>query len=149
MATWMIVVSGGFYCALNGYLNGMWVGVFGQYDNAWLTDIRFITGVVIFISGYALNKRSDYILSHLRKPGETDFKIPYGAGFKYVSAPHYLGELMTWTGFALASWSWAGLLFVVMTAANLIPRALSTHKWYHETFDDYPKERKAVIPLIL
>ena len=52
-------------------------------------------------------------------------------------------------GFALASWSLAGLSFVVMTAANLVPRALSHHRWYRTTFDDYPPERRAIIPYVL
>ncbi|HCB40998.1 MAG TPA: 3-oxo-5-alpha-steroid 4-dehydrogenase, partial [Gammaproteobacteria bacterium] len=61
----------------------------------------------------------------------------------------YLGEIITWSGFALASWSLAGLSFVVFTMANLVPRALANHRWYQETFSDYPKDRRAVIPYIL
>ncbi len=146
---WIIVLSGGFYCALNGYLNGMWVGVYAEYTNKWLTDPRFIIGCLLYLFGYFLNKHSDYTLANLRKPGESDFKIPYGGGFNYVSAPHYLGEIVTWMGFAIACWSVAGLLFLIMTMANLIPRALTTHHWYHENFTNYPKNRKAIIPFIL
>jgi 3-oxo-5-alpha-steroid 4-dehydrogenase 1 len=32
---------------------------------------------------------------------------------------------------------------------NLLPRALSHHKWYNEEFDGYPPERKAVVPFVL
>ncbi len=146
---WIIVLCGGLYCALNGYLNGMWVGVYGHYDNSWLSDPRFIVGCAIYGFGYWLNKSSDRRLANLRKPGETGFKIPYGGGFHYVSCPHYLGEIITWRGFAIACWSLAGLLFVVMTIANLVPRALATHQWYREQFDNYPSNRKAVIPFLL
>ena len=38
--------------------------------------------------------------------------------------------------------------FVFFTAANLVPRAVSHHRWYQEKFDDYPA-RKAVIPFVL
>ena len=31
------------------------------------------------------NIHSDYTLSHLRKPGETGYKIPYGGAFNFVS----------------------------------------------------------------
>jgi hypothetical protein len=31
----------------------------------------------------------------------------------------------------------------------LLPRAISHHKWYKEEFEDYPKERKIIIPKIL
>ena len=36
-----------------------------------------------------------------------------------------------------------------ISAANLIPRAITTQRWYREKFPDYPKERKALIPGIL
>jgi hypothetical protein len=49
----------------------------------------------------------------------------------------------------VATWSVAGLSFAVFTAANLIPRAVSNHRWYLQTFSDYPKDRKAVIPFLL
>ena len=39
-----------------------------------------------------------------------------------------------------------GLAFCVFTAANLIPRALSNHRWYRENFPDYPANRRALIP---
>jgi hypothetical protein len=56
---------------------------------------------------------------------------------------------MMWTGWAVATWSLAGLSFALFTAANLIPRAVSHHRWYRRTFADYPRRRKAVIPGLL
>lgn len=35
-------------------------------------------GIIIFFAGFAINIHSDHILSHLRKPGETGYKIPQG-----------------------------------------------------------------------
>ena len=46
----------------------------------------------------------------------------------------------------MATWSIPGVTFLVWTAANLLPRARSNHRWYRNKFPDYPKERKAVIP---
>jgi 3-oxo-5-alpha-steroid 4-dehydrogenase 1 len=54
-----------------------------------------------------------------------------------------------WTGFAIFTWGLPGLFILLITAANLVPRALSTHRWYHARFDDYPKARKALIPYLL
>ena len=59
------------------------------------------------------------------------------------------GELLEWTGWAIATWSLAGVSFAVYTAANLVPRALAHHRWYRETFPDYPPGRRAVIPYLL
>jgi hypothetical protein len=41
------------------------------------------------------------------------------------------------------------LSFAIWTIANLLPRALQHHRWYQQTFSEYPAERKAVIPFIL
>ena len=59
------------------------------------------------------------------------------------------GEILQWFGFALASWSLAGLAFALYTAANLVPRALASHAWYRQQFQEYPESRKAVIPFLL
>ena len=40
-------------------------------------------------------------------------------------------------------------LNLALSAANLVPRALATHRWYRERFPDYPQDRKALIPFVL
>lgn len=143
------IAMGSTFCAVNGYLNGVFTSTYGTHlDNAWFSDPRFAIGVALFVFGYALNKQSDRILLALRAPGESGYKIPYGGGYRWVSCPNYLGELITWIGFAIASWSPAGLSFIVMTAGNLVPRARTNHLWYKKTFSDYPADRKAIIPYL-
>jgi hypothetical protein len=46
-------------------------------------------------------------------------------------------------------WSLPAFSFAVWTFANLVPRAINHHQWYHEKFEDYPENRKAVIPFLL
>jgi 3-oxo-5-alpha-steroid 4-dehydrogenase 1 len=143
-------LMGSAYCTANGYLNGSYTSTYGTHlDATWLSDPRFVIGIAVFAFGYFLNKQSDAILRGLRKPGEKGYKIPHGGGYRWVSCPNYLGELITWTGFAIASWSPAAVSFVVMTAANLVPRALSNHRWYRRQFPDYPANRKAIVPYLL
>ena len=145
----LVIVLGSLYCGINGYLNGSYVSTYAGYlNNDWLTDPRFIGGVILFVFGYYVNKRSDRMLRELRAAG-SGYQIPRGFLFNYVSMPNYLGEVLTWSGFALASWSLAGLSFVLFTMANLVPRALANHKWYRKTFSDYPVRRKAIFPLVL
>lgn len=134
----------------NAYLNGRWLFALGPgYEAEWLWDPRFGVGVAMFIAGFAINQHADYVLLHLRKPGETGYAVPRGGLYRYVSCPNYLGEILEWTGWALLTWSVAGLSFAAWTAANLIPRALAHHRWYRETFPDYPRERRAVFPFLL
>jgi steroid 5-alpha-reductase/3-oxo-5-alpha-steroid 4-dehydrogenase 1 len=79
----------------------------------------------VFVLGFTLNRRADRMLRQLRAPGETGYKIPYGGLFERVSCPNYLGEIIEWSGWALATWSLPGVSFAVWTFANLAPRAAS------------------------
>jgi protein-S-isoprenylcysteine O-methyltransferase Ste14 len=133
----------------NAYLNARWVSDLGSYPTSWLADPRFVAGVITFVGGMAINIQSDNILFALRRPGEAGYKIPHGGAYRLVSSPNYFGELLEWGGWAVATWSLAGLAFFVFTFANLVPRALAHHRWYRQTFPEYPKERRAVIPWLV
>jgi len=142
-----VIGMGILFNGINGYLNGRHIFTFsGGYADSWLRDPRFIIGTVVFILGYAINRRADLILRELRKPGETGYKVSNQWLYRWVSCPNYLGEIMQWVGWAIATWSLAGLAFAVWTAANLVPRARANHTWYKNTFADYPAERKALLP---
>lgn len=134
---------------LNAYLNSRWLSEFGSYATTWLTDPRFLLGVLLFAAGLAINLRADSVLIALRRQGDVDYAIPRGRLHDLVSCPNYLGEIVEWIGWAIAAWSPAGLAFAFFTAANLVPRALSNHRWYKATFPDYPARRKALIPFLL
>lgn len=133
---------------INAYINAVWIGALGNYETSWFTDPRFLVGTLLFLGGRQLNIQSDAILMNLRKPGESGYKIPYGGGYRWVSAPNYMGEIIQWFGWAILTWSTAGLAFAVYTVANLAPRARTHHAWYQEKFKDYPKERKALLPYL-
>jgi protein-S-isoprenylcysteine O-methyltransferase Ste14 len=145
----LITVLGIGFNTLNAYTNARWIGHLGSYEVAWLTDPRFLAGATVFLAGWLGNLHSDAILRNLRKPGETGYTIPRGGLYRWISAPNYLCEILEWTGWAVATWSTAGLAFAVYTAANLGPRALSHHVWYREQFANYPPERKALLPYLL
>ncbi len=133
---------------LNGWLNARWVAQLGDYPVGWLADPRFLAGVVLFGSGLGLNLSADLTLRGLRRPGETGYRIAHGGGYRWVSCPNYLGEIVEWCGWALATWSLPGLAFAVFTAANLAPRAIDHHAWYRAHFPDYPPKRRALVPFV-
>jgi 3-oxo-5-alpha-steroid 4-dehydrogenase 1 len=134
---------------INGYVNGSWLfRLAPSYDASWLIDPRFIAGLAVFLAGFVINIHSDHVLRTLRAPGETGYKIPYGGMYRFVSSPNYMGEILEWTGWAILTWSLAGLSFAVFTAANLVPRAHANHIWYKEKFSDYPEERRVIVPFI-
>jgi 3-oxo-5-alpha-steroid 4-dehydrogenase 1 len=133
---------------LNAYVNAAWIGRFGAFETSWLLDARFIVGALVFAAGMAINLRSDATLRALRAPGETGYRVPQGGLYRFVSCPNYLGELVEWVGWTIATWSSAGAVFAFYTAANLAPRAMSNHRWYLDRFPDYPRERRALIPWV-
>lgn len=144
----LVIVAFGFiFNLMNGYLNGRYLFTFsGGYDVAWLVDPRFVLGTALFIIGYVVNRRADYILRGLRRPGESGYRVSQDRLYRWVSSPNYLGEIIIWTGWALATWSLPALAFAVWTVANLVPRAKAHHAWYRHAFPDYPPERKALLP---
>ena len=142
----IIVGSAIFFNCMNAGLNGYFLAHFESYGLDSFYQWNFILGIVLFIVGFIINQKSDHLLIHLRKPGETSYNIPTGFLFKYVSCPNLFGELVQWTGFVIIAWNLPALSFLIWTAANLIPRALGHHKWYKKYFTEYPKNRKAMIP---
>lgn len=145
-----VVAMGVVFHVFNGYIVGKYFGEVGPpYAASWLVTPEFMIGASIFLAGMWINLRSDNALLNQRKAADGRYIVPKGGLFEFVSSPNYFGEIVEWTGFALMSWSPAVLAFAVWTAANLAPRALAHHRWYKETFPDYPKQRKALIPFVV
>jgi 3-oxo-5-alpha-steroid 4-dehydrogenase 1 len=145
---WLILIMALIFNSTNAYLNAWSIASQAEkYNDMWLTSPQFLLGVMVFFSGMALNKVSDRQLAALRAKND-GYQIPYGFAYKWVSCPNYLGEIVQWTGWAIAVWSLAGWVFAIWTMANLIPRALAHHQWYNQTFSDYPSERRALIPYL-
>jgi protein-S-isoprenylcysteine O-methyltransferase Ste14 len=144
-----IVAMGFIFNLINAPLNAIGLTYLPVgYLGGWFTDPRFFIGIGIFLLGFAVNLNSDHILRNLRKPTETGYKVPQGGLFRWVASPNYLGEIVEWVGWMIASWSLAGAAFAAFTFANLAPRAWAHHKWYLANFADYPKNRKALIPWV-
>lgn len=146
----MLVLMALIFNSANGFVNGWHLFRSGfVYEPRWSFDPRFIGGLIMYLAGFLVHVKSDAALRTLRRRNGTEYGIPRGGIFTLISAPNYFGEIVQWFGWAIATWSVAGLAFAVFTAANLLPRALSHHNWYKKTFNDYPEKRKAVIPFIL
>lgn len=145
-----IVAAAVCFNTVNAGLNGYYLGSLASYPTRWLWDVRFIVGTALFLVGAAANIWVDEKLIGLRSGTTTlDYAVPRGGLFEIVSCPNHLGEIVEWSGFALMCWNLPALSFAIWTAANLIPRAISHHRWYRRQFDDYPPGRTAVIPFLL
>lgn len=148
-----IILMGILFNVVNCYMIGGWifyVAPASMYPASWLCSPLFILGTLIFFAGMAINLRADYIIRHLRNPGDTRHYIPRGGMYRYVTSANYFGELTEWAGFAILTWSLGGLAFLIWTFANLAPRAKTLHKRYISEFGDEYKSlnRRYIIPFI-
>lgn len=91
---------------------------------------------------------TDQQLIHLRKPGETGYKMPVGGLFEYVTAANFFAEIIEWIGFAIASCSPPAAVFAFFSTVFLFYRAWHHHHFYLKKFDDYPTSRKIIIPFV-
>ena len=143
---------------INGYIQGYFLfhiapndPVYAQlYTIDWITSPQFIIGTIIFITGWCINIHSDHVIRHLRQPGDTNHYLPKKGLYKYVTSANYLGEITEWLGFAILTWSLAGLLFFWFSCCNLVPRSNAIYKKYAEEFPDEfdCKKLKRIIPFI-
>ena len=150
-----IVVMGWLVTTTHGYLNAVFISDLGtHFSPNWFADPRFIIGITLYYGSFVLNIRSDAIIRNLRsveevERGEKVYRIPRGGLFRFVTNPSYLTEIIAFAGFALATWSLGAAFILLVTIANLVPRAFQTHRWYREKFPDYPPERRVLIPFVL
>jgi len=144
----VIAMAIAFNC-VNAWINARWISTLGTYADDWLQSPAFLAGAGLFAAGFAINQHADTALIRLRGFGDSRYRVPDGGLYRWISCPNYLGEILEWLGWAIATWSLAGLAFAVFTIANLAPRAIANHRWYRQEFPNYPPQRRALIPGIL
>jgi 3-oxo-5-alpha-steroid 4-dehydrogenase 1 len=146
-----IVLMAVLFNTCNALMQGGWIFFFSpEYSHDWLRSPQFIVGTVLFFAGFVINLHSDYIIRHLRRPGDTRHYIPRGGMFRWVSSANYFGELVEWIGFAVLTWSWPGVIFAWWTLANLAPRANAIWENYEREFgEEFTRLRlKRMIPFV-
>ncbi len=143
-----IVLSAIFFNLMNGSTNGIYFGYLADYPAQYYLNPHFIVGIGLFIIGWTINFWADHRLIHLRKPGETAYVLPKGGLFEYLASPNLFGEIIEWIGFAIAVNSLATWGFAIWTCANLIPRCRDHYRWSVAKFENYPSQRKILIPFI-
>ncbi|MBR2052302.1 MAG: DUF1295 domain-containing protein [Bacteroidales bacterium] len=148
-----VILMGVVFNTLNALMQGGWifyVAPENMYEISWLTTPQFIIGTLIFFVGMIINIHSDYIIRHLREPGDTKHYLPKKGMFKYVTSANYFGEFVEWCGFAILTWSLAGAVFALWTFANLAPRASKIYDNYKKEFGNEldTKKVKRILPFI-
>jgi very-long-chain enoyl-CoA reductase len=81
------------------------------------------------------NYRCHVILSNLRKPGSTEYVIPKGFLFDYITCPNYTAEVLGWIGFTVATQTVTAGLFTLVGAAQMAQWAAGKHARLRKTFN--------------
>jgi len=135
-------------------MQGGWLFYFcptNSYDIEWLWSPQFLIGVLIFFAGMIINIHSDKQIRVLRKnPQDSNYYLPNKGLFKYINSANYFGEILEWLGFAVLTWSLSGLVFLIWTMANIIPRAAAVYERYHQLFGEKftQQKRYKIFPFI-
>ena len=138
-----------FYSAI-AYMASIWQNIYtpATVGSTTIYLSTLLPGLLIFLAGMWINFYHHLLLARLRKGDNKEYTIPRGGLFRYVTCPHYLGEIIAWLGYAIMSKHLAvyGLVFIII--CYLSARSFRTRIWYRNTFPDYPADRKALLPFI-
>lgn len=113
--------------------------------------IGFILFIVCEIGNFSIH----ILLRNLRPAGSTTRKIPVPNSFpltklfNYVSCPNYTYEFGAWVGFTIMTSCVPAGIFALAGMYQMTVWAIGKHKNYIKEFTSYPKQRKAILPLIL
>jgi len=115
-----------------------------------------VVGLCLFTWASLHQHRCHRILANLRDHGVRrnlsvhSYSLPQGDWFEYVSSPHYFAEVLIYASllviFVTTDWRTNWWLVEVFTASTLLLGARQVHLWYRQTFEDYPKHRKIIVP---
>lgn len=145
-----IMSMGILFNLLNGYMQGEWIFYLspeGMYHSGWFTSAWFIAGSLLFFAGMLMNWHSDYIIRHLRKPGDTRHYLPQRdvplCYFRQLSGRnHRMGRLGNTDLFTVRT------CILLVDSGQSRPRANAIWHRYREEFGSEVGGRKRVFPFI-
>eukprot|EP01084_Bolivina_argentea_P121575 215450_1 len=112
------VFFGVFYYGILGFWCGWTVNLNTFHTYGYPKCALIFVGLFIYIIGEFGNCFHHFLLKNMRPKGIKGHVIPNGGFFKFVSAPHYFFELVSWFGAFIASSFGTG--FIVMFLISLV-----------------------------
>jgi len=115
--------------------------------------ILYIFGILMFILGEIGNGYYHYKLAQLRA-NRTEISVlyPIEGLFNVITCPHYMFELLTWFGWALATFTLCSWIFVVFSAITMGLKAHQRRNYYVnkgiQASQPYPEHIKRLIPYV-
>ncbi|KAL1506322.1 hypothetical protein ABEB36_005710 [Hypothenemus hampei] len=110
--------------------------------------------ILIFLWAWKHQYVCNKILADLRKNKEgkvvnSEYKLPEGDWFEYLTAPHQTAEIIMYGCLMWILWNNITWFFVFSwVVCNQVETILLSHWWYQKKFENFPKKRKALIPFL-
>ncbi|CAL7948830.1 unnamed protein product [Xylocopa violacea] len=136
-----------------GESEGFVEGSEGNFSWKRITYFQLLCALT-FISSSYVQLRANIVLSNLRKDKDEKinraiYKIPHGGLFKYVSGALNITEIIIYVILSIILWQSSTFHYVtIWVIINQVCTAVLTHEWYVQTFQNYPKSRKILLPYI-
>jgi very-long-chain enoyl-CoA reductase len=125
------------------------------------SQLLYRMGVALALFGQMGNFYHHYLLTKLRDkdscaedtPSQSPsrraaYKIPSGGLFRFVTMPHYFFEIIAWFGLACVTQHFNAFLAVLDMISYLGGRSVANTRWYKSKFENYPSDRKHLVPFI-
>lgn len=119
--------------------------------NSMQSHIALAAFIVSELGNFSIH----WLLRNLRPAGSKERRIPFPtsnpltAMFNFVSCPNYTYEVAAWLSFTVMTQCLPAGMFAVAGMVQMSIWALAKHRNYKKEFSNYPKSRRAIIPLIL
>lgn len=133
-----------------GFVKGSHMSIFLHK----VTAVKLVCAFICLWSSY-MQLKTNFILANLRKSTHGDvvsleYKIPSEGLFKYIAGPLQFWEILIYLMLSVILWEASTYHYVTLwVIVNQAECAFLSHQWYRETFKNYPKERKIIIPYVL
>jgi steroid 5-alpha reductase family enzyme len=120
------------------------------------TDVVFLFGLLLFVSGFAIESVADYQLAQFRDLAGSQGQLMTSGLWSRSRHPNYLGEIILWFGIGLCAfaltasfWAFVGPVILALIIYYVsIPITEDHLRSSRPTFDSYAARTPALVPHI-
>jgi len=137
----------GYLCEAPGFVSGS-----SSTTSLSMSSLPFSSWLlsIIFLIAWFYQLETHKSFAQLKISSPNKHSMPQGSLFNYVSCPHYMCEIIIYTCLMLILGieHSTGVMIWAWVTINQVIAATMSHKWYLTKFEDYPQNRKAIIPFV-
>lgn len=124
--------------------------IFNNSYTGELNTLKYLYLSMFFVFEF-FNFKCHMMQKKAKEESKGEYKIlPGNYGFQWVSCANYFWEFLSWTAFSLFTGTWNSWVFTLCGFSIMTKWALEKHRNFKNLFgNEYPKNRKAMLPFII